>query len=75
MSVQTLDRLAEWTRENRSGRYIRVIARLKLGVTLDVARARMVDLSRRLGRIYLEDAGWETETHRLPAVSGVHYGL
>jgi len=57
--------LAEWTRENRSGRYIRVIARLKLGVTLDVVRARMVDLSRRLGRIYLEDAGWETETHRL----------
>jgi putative ABC transport system permease protein len=57
--------LAEWTHENRSSRYMRVIARLKPGVTLDVARARMVDLSRRLGRIYPEDAGWETETHRL----------
>jgi putative ABC transport system permease protein len=44
---------------------MRVIARLKPGVTLDVAHARMVDLSRRLGRIYVEDAGWETETHRL----------
>jgi len=57
--------LAEWTHEDRSARYMRVIARLKPGVTLDVARARMVDLSRRLGRIYPEDAGWETETHRL----------
>src|SRR3984885_3892976 len=57
--------LAEWTHEDRSSRYMRVIARLKPGVTLDVARARMVDLSRRLGRIYPEDAGWETETHRL----------
>jgi putative ABC transport system permease protein len=56
---------AEWTREDRSSQNIRVIARLKPGVTLDVARARMVDLSRRLGRIYPEDAGWETETHRL----------
>jgi putative ABC transport system permease protein len=44
---------------------MRVIARLKPGVTLDVARARMIDLSRRLGRIYPEDGGWETETHRL----------
>jgi len=57
--------LAEWTHDNRSARYMRVIARLKPGVAVDVARARMVDLSRRLGRIYPEDAGWETETHRL----------
>jgi putative ABC transport system permease protein len=57
--------LAEWTHEDRSARYMRVIARLKPGVPLDVARARMADLSRRLGRIYPEDAGWETDTHRL----------
>ncbi len=57
--------LAEWTHENRSARYMRVIARLKPGVSLEIARARMVDLSRRLGRIYPEDAGWQTETHRL----------
>jgi putative ABC transport system permease protein len=57
--------LAEWTHENRSARYMRVIARLKPGVAFDVARARMVDLSRRLGRIYPEDTGWETETYRL----------
>jgi putative ABC transport system permease protein len=57
--------LAEWTHEDRSSRYMRVLARLKPGVPLDVAGARMADLSRRLGRIYPEDAGWETETHRL----------
>jgi putative ABC transport system permease protein len=66
--------LAEWTHDNRSSRYMSVIARLKLGVTLDVARARMLDLSRRLGRIYPEDAAWETETHRLDEVIAVGVG-
>jgi putative ABC transport system permease protein len=51
---------AEWDPDHRD-RHVRVIARLKSGVTIEMAGAQMMDLSRRIGRLYPEDAGWETQ--------------
>ncbi len=68
--VQFWRPLAEWDPGNRS-RDIWVIGRLKPGVTIEMARAQMLDLARRLGRIYPEDAGWETDVTRLDiAITG-----
>lgn len=63
--------LAEREAENRSARYVRVIARLKPGINLDLARAQMNDLARRLGGLYKEDAGLETQIDHLDvAITG-----
>jgi predicted permease len=63
--------LAEWVHDDRSSRYIWVIARLRPGVTIETAGAQMMDLAHRLGRIYPEDAGWETRIRRLDvAIAG-----
>jgi putative ABC transport system permease protein len=63
--------LAEWVHDDRSSRNIWVIARLRPEVTIEMAGAQMTDLAHRLGRLYAEDAGWETRISRLDiAIAG-----